>query len=89
MKKLIMAIILVAMLAPATATAQVFLDDNTMTNNRDLHDREEFGVMVPRENVDYDQWKYVPIGDGWVMLLGLAGAYMFGMRSKKTKASKE
>ena len=82
MKKLIMTIAIATMLA-VPAMAQVFLDDETTTNNRELRDGEEFGVMVPSENVDYDQWKYTPVGEGLLVLAGLAGAYLIGKRRKE------
>lgn len=82
MKKLIMTIAIATMLA-VPAMAQVFLDDEAMTNSRESHDRNSFGVMVPSENVDYDQWKYTPVGEGLLVLVGLAGAYLIGKRKKE------
>ena len=83
MKKLIMTIAIATMLA-VPAMAQVFLDDETNNNKRDGEiTQEEFGVMVPSENVDYDQWKYMPLGDGLLVLAGLAGAYLIGKRRKE------
>ena len=82
MKKLIMTIAIATMLA-VPAMAQVFLDDEATTSNRELRDGEYFGVMVPSENVDYDQWKYAPVGEGLLVLAGLAGAYLIGKRRKE------
>lgn len=45
----------------------------------------EFGVMVPLQNVNYDQFKMemVPVGDGILLLLGLGGAYLLKKRKDK------
>ena len=82
MKKLIMTIAIATMLA-APAKAQVFMDDEEMNANRSDRGGEGFGVMVPQTGVEYDQWKYTPLGEGIVLLAGLAGAYLVGKRRKE------
>ena len=82
MKKLIMTIAIATMLA-VPAMAQVFLDDETSTNNRELRGENDFGVMVASQDVDYDQWKFAPVGEGLLVLAGLAGAYLIGKRRKE------
>ena len=79
MKKLI-AIIAALMLATAPAMAQVFIMDEDEYNNSRA-DANGFGAMVPEQNVTYDQ--YVPVGEGIVVLAGLAGAYLLGKRKKE------
>lgn len=45
-----------------------------------------FNVMVPVQNVDYDQWEYAPLGNGLLLLAGLGGGYLLKKkRSKKTE----
>lgn len=81
MKKLI-AIIAALMLATAPAMSQVFImDEDEYNNGRARTDANGFGVMVPEQDVTYDQ--YVPVGEGIVVLAGLAGAYLFGKRRKE------
>ena len=80
MKKRIIAITTVLMLAAAPAMAQVFLDDEAGNSNRAAN-ADGFGVMVPEQNVTYDQ--YVPVGEGMLLLAGLAGAYLVGKRRKE------
>lgn len=79
MKKLILAITTILTLASAPATAQIFLDDEDLNNRATNPD--VFGVMVPEQNVTYDQ--YVPVGEGILLLAGLAGAYLVGKRKKE------
>ena len=81
MKKLIIAITAVLTLATAPAMAQVFLDDEGVTNNRTQVDANEIGVMVPSQDVNYDQ--FTPVGGGVLLLAGLAGAYLIGKRRKE------
>ena len=81
MKKLIMTIAIATMLA-APAMAQVFLDDDDLNNKRD-GSTEVLGpgAYVPEQNVTHDQ--YVPVGEGMLLLAGLAGAYLVGKRRKE------
>lgn len=81
MKKLIIAITTVLMLASAPAMAQVFLDDDDQFDNRTRLNEGDLGVMVPSQNVEIDQ--YVPVGEGILLLAGLAGAYLVGKRRKE------
>ena len=81
MKKLILAITTVLTLASAPAMAQVFLDDDDNFDNRTVLSEGDFGAMVPSQNVEIDQ--YVPVGEGFLLLAGLAGAYLVGKRKKE------
>jgi len=42
-------------------------------------------VMVPLQDVDFDQWEYLPIGDGLFILAGLGGAYLLAKRKRKNE----
>lgn len=81
MKKLILAITTILTLASAPAMAQVFLNDDDSYDNRTRLSEGELGVMVPSENVEIDQ--YLPVGEGILLLAGLAGAYLVGKRRKE------
>ena len=83
MKKKIIAIATLMMMAVVPAMSQVFMDDEELNQNRGEMTDKEFGVMVPKTNVEYDQWKYTPMGEGIVLLAGLAGAYLIGNRRKE------
>ncbi len=81
MKKKIIAIAIATMMV-VPATAQVFLDDEDLNNRENgASTIEGLGVMVPEQNVTYDQ--YVPVGEGILLLAGLAGAYLVGKRKKE------
>ena len=82
MKKLIITIAIATMLS-VPAMAQVFMDDEDLNQNRGEVTPNEFGVMVPRTGVTYDQYKYTPVGEGILLLAGLAGAYLIGKRRKE------
>lgn len=79
MKKLIMTIAIATMLA-VPAMAQVFLDDEAVNSNR-VTTIEGPGAFIPEQNVTYDQ--YTPVGEGILLLAGLAGAYLIGKRKKE------
>jgi hypothetical protein len=81
MKKLIMTIAIATLMA-VPATAQIFLDDEDL-NNR-AGSSEVPGAIIPEQDVTYDQFQpYVPVGEGILLLAGLAGAYLVGKRKKE------
>ena len=79
MKKLIMTIAIATMLA-VPAMAQVFLDDEAVNSDR-LGTNGANLPYVPEQNVTHDQ--YTPVGEGILLLAGLAGAYLIGKRRKE------
>ena len=85
MKKRIIAITTLMLMAVVPAMSQVFVleEDEWNNNKRGRLSENDFGVMVPRENVEYDQWKQAPAGEGIMLLAGLAGAYLLGKRKKE------
>ena len=81
MKKKIIAIAIATLMA-VPATAQIFLDDEDL-NNR-AGSSEVPGAIIPEQDVTYDQFQpYVPVGEGILLLAGLAGAYLVGKRKKE------
>ncbi len=81
MKKLIMTIAIATLMA-VPAMAQIFLDDEDL-NNR-AGSSEVPGAIIPEQDVTYDQFQpYVPVGEGILLLAGLAGAYLVGKRKKE------
>ena len=81
MKKKIIAIAIATLMA-VPAMAQIFLDDEDL-NNR-AGSSEVPGAIIPEQDVTYDQFQpYVPVGEGILLLAGLAGAYLVGKRKKE------
>lgn len=78
MKRRIIAIAAAMMLFAAPAMSQVFILEDDEFNKRSV---TEPGAMVPTQGVTYDQ--YVPVGEGVMLLAGLAGAYLLGKRKKE------
>ena len=86
MKKLVATIAIAAtlMMVSIPSMAQVFImEEDELNNTRNTVTQEEFGVMVPGQDLEEDQWKHAPLGEGIVMLAGLAGAYLIGKRRKE------
>ena len=86
MRKRIIGILTLIIMAVTTTFGQiVYTQEDQGTHLRQTEDVGTFGVMVPLQNVNYDQWKLqtVPLGDGVLLLLGLGGAYLLGKRKKK------
>lgn len=83
MNKKLAALTVAMLLLSATAMAQIFLDDETLTNRGWLGQMDSIGNIIPFHEVDWDQASYTPTGGG-IMLLGLlGGAYLVGKRRKE------
>ena len=81
MKKRIIAIATVLMMATAPAMAQIFMTDEDL-NNRAGADDPSMYINLPGSFNSGMDW-YAPVGEGIVVLAGLAGAYLFGKRRKE------
>ena len=73
----------IAMLLTAPAMAQIFLDDESLTNRGWLGDMDELGNIIPFHEVEWDQANYAPAGGGILLLTVLGGAYLLGKRRKE------
>ena len=83
MKKKTLMILVSMILAVSTAFGQIiYTNEDQYGNNRET----EFGVMVPMQNINTDQYKeeVVPLGNGLLLLAGLAGGYLL----KKKRSQK-
>lgn len=84
MKKMrnILLIVVTMLFVAGPVKAQVFIMDDefegTMRNRS-----EDYGLIVPIEGLDSDQ--YLPLGDGLYVLAALGGAYLIKKGAKKKK----
>ncbi|MBQ8959260.1 MAG: hypothetical protein IJ057_12325 [Bacteroidales bacterium] len=81
MKKLI-AIAAALMIVTASATAQVFINDDEFNNQREEISPMDLDVDLPGWYNSGNDW-YAPVGSGIAVLAGLAGAYLIGKRRKE------
>ncbi len=81
MKKKVIAITAALFLSAGAAFSQVILTDEDFNHNRAQKDAQEFGVMVPGQGLNMDQWKLAPLGNGMLLLAGLGAAYL--LKKKK------
>jgi len=81
MKKKVIAITAALFLSAGAAFSQVILTDEDFNHNRAQKDAQEFGVMVPGQGLNMDQWKLAPLGNGVLLLAGLGAAYL--LKKKK------
>lgn len=77
--------LMVAMLLAAPAMAQIFLDDESLTNIGWMQDIDEMGNIVPFHEMEMvrGQSEYTPTGSGILLLTVLGGAYLIGKRRKE------
>ena len=82
MRKSLLVIALMTLLTAGPVTAQIFLDDESLSQRGWLGTMDELGNIIPFHEVDFDQASYTPMGSG-IMLLGLlGGAYLVGKKRK-------
>lgn len=81
MKKRTFVIVTILLLAVKSMSGQIIFTEEDQSINR----TEGFGVMVPMQNTNLDQYtqSVVPLGDAWLLLVGLGGAYL--IRSSRLK----
>ena len=82
MKKRIVSIIMAMFMVVGSATAQVFImeDDDALNQREESSGGIVFNVMVNQQDTNTDQ--YIPIGEGLLLLSGMAGAYLLRKRKK-------
>ena len=83
MKKKLIAIVAVLFMTVGTAFSQVIITDEDFNHNRAEGFPNDFGVMVPMQNVNMDQWKQAPLGSGLFLLAGLGAAYLLRKRKEE------
>lgn len=86
MKKRIISIVAILLMAIATANAQVFIFDKDEEESRTNIEPSET-PFIPDLGESHDQG-YVPIGVGVLVLAGLAGAYLLGKKIGQRKKDK-
>ena len=71
-------------MAVVPAMSQVFMtDEEAWENKREAQGAPNITVLIPKQDVDWDQ--FTPVGEGVLVLAGLAGAYLLGKRKKEQK----
>ena len=83
MKKRIIAIAAALMMATAPAMAQVFImEEDDYNGKRQNTPSGQLSVDLPGIYNSGEDW-YTPVGEGLLVLAGLAGAYLVGKRRKE------
>ncbi len=83
MKKRIIAIAAALMMASAPAMAQVFImEEDDYNGKRQNTPSGQLSVDLPGIYDSGEDW-YTPVGEGLLVLAGLAGAYLVGKRRKE------
>lgn len=82
MKRKMISLMAVLLMFAGTAFGQIIYTNEDHNHNRAGEDASNFGVMIPMQNVDYDQWKVTPLDGGFLLLAGLGAAYLVHKRKK-------
>ena len=82
MKKKMLSLVAALLLAVGPAIGQIIIQEGDANHNR-AYDQNAVSVMVPGEQMDVDQWKNAPLGNGVLLLAGLGAAYLIGKRRKE------
>lgn len=84
MKKRICVIVIAFCLSFTPLFGQMILtEEDAGLNPRATSSSPGHGVMVPLQNVNYDQWEYAPLGSCIWLLAGMGGAYL--LKKKRSK----
>ena len=85
-KQVLMMVLLVCLMASPKLTdracAQVFLSDDEYNENRANVTEGELVPILP-QNLEVDWIEPAPLGEGWLLLAGLGGAYLLNKKRKK------
>lgn len=63
-------------------SAQIIYTEEDAGLNPRAQAQGDFNVMVPMQGVSLDQWKITPLGNGFLLLAGMGGAYLLSKRKK-------
>ena len=83
MKKSLLVIAMMTLLTAGPVTAQIFLDDESLSQRGWLGTMDELGNIIPFHEVDWDQANYAPTGGGILLLGLLGGTYLVGKKRKE------
>jgi hypothetical protein len=83
MKKLCCLLLISLSLITPLFGQMVLTEEDIGINPRAGKPNPGFGVMVPVQNVTYDQWNYVPLSDSLLLLVGLGGAYLLKKKRRQ------
>ena len=83
MRKSLLVIALMTLLTAGPVTAQIFLDDESLSQRGWLGTMDELGNIVPFQEVTRVKSNFAPTGSGILLLTVLGGAYLFGKRHKE------
>jgi len=72
--------VMVLLLSVGSLNAQIFIDDEEF-EGKSRTGYEDFGLLVPYQGGDLDQ--YLPLSDGVLVLTLLGGAYLMRKLGKK------
>lgn len=81
MKKRIISMVAILLMAVGTINAQIFMINNDEINLREGEESSEL-PFIPDLEVTNDQG-YTPLGSGALLLAGLAGAYLLAKKKQK------
>lgn len=82
MNKKIVVLMTILLMFVGSSNAQVFIADEEFEGTL-RQGESEFVLFVPVQGQDDDQSMYTPIGSGWLLLSGMAGAYLLTKRKKQ------
>ncbi|MBO7082366.1 MAG: hypothetical protein J6W30_00790 [Bacteroidales bacterium] len=83
MKKYFFVIVVTFLLSLTPSFGQMILtEEDAGLNNRAGSSHPPY-VMVPLQNVNYDQWDYAPLGNCIWLLAGMGGAYLIQKKRRQ------
>lgn len=81
-RKIAMVLVTLTLLVSTYSEAQILIMDDEFEGNMRTG-YQEFELVTPYQGGDFDQ--YLPLGDGWLLLVGMGSAYLLKKGRKKKK----
>lgn len=82
MKKLCCFILIALSMSLTPLFGQMILTEEDHGLNPRATATPTLDVMVPLQDVDYDQWNYSPLSNSLLLLLGLGGGYLLAKKKE-------
>ena len=85
-RRIAMVLVALTLLASVSSKAQILIMDDEFEGNMRTG-YQDFELVTPYQGGDHDQ--YLPLSDGWILLVGMGAAYLLKKDRRKKQGLKK